>query len=272
MVSSRLYLSKSLSIFLAIAAVVATVVAAFAFQSGEQMINYYCVAGNPFFGIHFQNFAACPIYISICYILVITSVFFVIGLLVSILIDGIKLKTENIFQLDANEPTTRESNIPRWASIKVTNASGEILKNCFVDLEDVLDVDGKSVLQIKRKRKLLWSAGDPPRDTDKVINPEEQKVIDVATTFPDNKKVMFETQAGKESKDKGIYEVIIVVNGEMNGKPKRKRSRFSLEYSEGNVLTIINKGNEQWQNPNPQPPKTRKTSRTKNTDLHSPSS
>lgn len=270
--STKLYLSKSLSIFLATSAVVATLVAAFAFQPGGQMIGYYCVAGNPLFGIYFQSLAACPIYISICYILVITTVFFTIGLFVSIILDFIKIKTEKVFQLDANEPITKEPNNPRWASIKITNISEEILKNCFVDLEDILDDEGKSVLQIRRKRKLLWSYGDSPRDKDKDISPREQKVIDVATTYPDNKQVTFETQAGKESKSKGLYEVIIVVNGEMNGRPKRKRSRFILEYSGKNVLTLINKGNEKWQNPDPQPPKPKKKSKAKSTDIHSPSS
>ena len=233
--------------------------ALFAF-TGEGLINYYCNSSIPFFGIRLYSYPdACPVYLTIGYLVVITLAIFLAGLLVSIAIDLIRLKTEKIFQLDANPPMRYPPSRPRWASINITNISREILKNCCVYLVDILDESGESVLDVNRKRKLKWSAGDPPRDQDKEFKPDESHIIDVATTFySGNKQVTFETMNGEETKNKGSYDVKLIVYGELNGKPRNKNETFTVTYYRRNIITIRRKGDPEWDDLDPQPSKQRK--------------
>ncbi len=222
---------------------------------GDKLISYYCDSSFSFLGIPFYNqIHACPLLVSIGYISIVALFFFIIGLLFSVTTDIVRIKTEKIFRLDANKPIARLQTIPRWASITITNVSGEILRNCFVDLVDVLDKNGKSVLKIKRQRKLKWSAGDPPRNEDKEFQPEEQHVIDIAFTDIKRRQFILDTQGGEESNDSGEYEVIIAVRGELNGKPRKKRDSFILTYHKRNIITIRKKGDVEWKEIDPQPP------------------
>jgi hypothetical protein len=62
---------------------VSAVFSAFAFADpGRGIVQYYCTAGNPLFGIHLQTYAACPFYMAVIYIVSFTSMILVfIGLL-----------------------------------------------------------------------------------------------------------------------------------------------------------------------------------------------
>lgn len=168
------------------------------------------------------------------------------------------IEDQPVFRLIAHPPLEKNAEEFRWASINVENISSSIISQCFVMLDDLLDMNGKSVLVVKRKRQLLWSNGDPPRNQEKDISPGEQKVIDVATTSPSNNQLTTEVQNGAETKGKGVYEAIITAHGRLNGQARRNTERFIIEYTGKNVLTIINKGHDQWTNRNPKKTTSRK--------------
>jgi len=144
---------------------------------------------------------------------------------------------------------------PRWASINIKNISPNIITNCFLMLEDILDEKGKSVLKVKRLRRLLWSTGDVIDDRNKELEivPNEERVGDVAVTLGNRIEFRLETNAGQETKPIGVYEVIVSIHGRLGNDAKSEISKFHLEYEGGNIITIWDKGKGKWQPSDPKP-------------------
>lgn len=87
---AKKYIIKSLVIISVLSAVVVPVVGGFALVDVGGMISYYCTLGNPFFGFHWQAYAACPIYVTLGSIFSIVLCLFLAGLTVAVFIDIIK--------------------------------------------------------------------------------------------------------------------------------------------------------------------------------------
>lgn len=162
---------------------------------------------------------------------------------------------ENPFQLEARPPLPKYESEPRWASITVVNISPFKIEGCFLTLDDIYDSTGKSVL-LSRQRRLLWSSGEgKTRDKELDVLPNEPRIVDVATTSPHNIEVTFTTWAGDQSEPRGIYDVVITAHGQWKGTYVPNKKFFTIEYSGRNILTIREKGRENWQDTNPKKPK-----------------
>jgi len=156
---------------------------------------------------------------------------------------------ENPFELRSRPPLPKYPHEFRWASITVKNMTRINIDGCFLTLDDILDADGKSIL-FSRQRRLSWSSGEGldgnSVNKELTIIPSEPRVCDVATTWPNNTEAMFTVWRGTQVVSIGIYQVIVSVHGQWNGKAVDKSQHFSLEYQGGNDLTIREKGERKW--------------------------
>ena len=77
---TRAYFKNFWKFAAAVFGVVATVTSTIiALQKAHAMIDYYCASGNPFLGVHLQGFAACPVYITLGWIILISLAFSLFG-------------------------------------------------------------------------------------------------------------------------------------------------------------------------------------------------
>lgn len=154
------------------------------------------------------------------------------------------------FELSSRPPLSKHSYEHRWASVTVKNISNKIIKNCFVTLDDILDKNNRSIL-FSRQRRLSWSSGEGldgnPVNKELDIIPNEPRIGDVATTWPNNTEVLFTAWRGGQTVPKGVYKIVVTAHGQWEEKTVEKTKNLILEYTGGNDLSIRDEGEKKWQ-------------------------
>lgn len=146
------------------------------------------------------------------------------------------------------EPKRLRSDIPTWASVKVSNLSRFRVEECTLTLKDVEDMaDGKHVL--RTSERLTWSGRDQmqpdqPGTEGKTIIGKGWRICDIAHTQAKLNRAIFTLWFNNnQTVPPGHYRIEVEVNGEWIREDRpigfSGRVFFDLAYDGGLDLEII---------------------------------